>query len=158
MKRQPRNADQPDRPAETQVLAPLSADLELRPRGAVAGSPARQLASRVGPYLEVLDENIAGLRRLIQQAEQNRDPVAEAALRAKLVDLVTRLASLATTAAQTVTPGAGETIVCQEDLTPYTKRLAALPADVRERASKVFDELLAHGFFDDVEGLRGLRG
>jgi hypothetical protein len=93
------------------VTGALSGDMELRPPGAAPGGLHRSLGAQLSTYIEWLHEQLSGLQRLARQAYEARDTVAEAALRAKLAELLVKVARVAQDAA-----GAPREIRTQEDL------------------------------------------
>ena len=75
-------------------LVPLSADLELRPARSSPPSLRRLLSPLLEDCVRDITESIGRLRTLAEQASQKEDHRAEAALRAKLIELATKLLSL----------------------------------------------------------------
>ena len=123
------------------VPVALSADLELRPHDTTPLAAGRLLAPRLAEYLDALHENVRELGRLADDARRAHDAVAEAAIRVKLADVLVRVARLAQETSAALTPTARREITCQEDLPDWN----AIPPDVQERLSALFDEMEARG-------------
>ncbi len=69
-------------------LTPLSFDVELRPRGTAPAGLDRLIQPRLAGYLQQIEDTIAELRKL---AEQAPGVMAEAAIKTKIADTLIRL-------------------------------------------------------------------
>ncbi len=121
-------------------IIPLSLDNELRPRR----DPSTTSTSKMlRPILEdIIGHGLPRMVEIADRLEKENNPVMEAQLRAKLVELGTRLLKLERSSSE-----AKEPPMWQEDLPDWS----AYPEDVREYFEKGF-QLLEEKYGED--GLR----
>ncbi|MCZ6799643.1 MAG: hypothetical protein O7F12_04065 [Nitrospirae bacterium] len=105
-------------------IVPLSRKIELRPRGTSDNSTGELLQKSINH----IATSLTRLGEIADRACREDNPVMEAALRAKLADLGTRLLSLQRNSL------AKEPPMSQEDLPDWS----AFPEDVREYFEKGF--------------------
>ena len=83
-----------DHPFAHDLLAPLTRDLELRPRGETPASLRRLLRPVQERCVRDIEDCTARLKALADEASSIQDLKAESALRAKIVDQCTQLLRL----------------------------------------------------------------
>ena len=112
---------------EQRLSAPLTRDLELRPRGETPATVGRALSPLIRHYTEQLVDNTKRLNELAESARDSQDRKAEVLLRAKIVDQATAVLRLcrdeATPTTETWRP------LCQDDL----PNMELLPPRVQEQ-------------------------
>lgn len=123
-------------------IVPLSLDNELRPR---RDPSATSTGKMLAPILQdIMGHSLPRLLAIADRAEKENNPILEAQLRAKLVELGTRLLKLERSSSE-----AKEPPMWQEDIPDWS----AYPEDVREHFEKGF-QLLEEKYGED--GLRQL--
>ncbi len=96
-----------------ETLPALTRDLELRPRGTAPAGLDRLIQPRLAGYLQQIEDTIAELRKL---AEQAPGVMAEAAIKTKIADTLLRLVKIGEQACVAVGTKPHQGIRSQEDL------------------------------------------
>lgn len=122
---------QSDDTPDASVPAPLSHDLELRPRNRKLTTVRQLLTPLVERFAEDLVEASSSLRRLAREAHDANDRVAEAALRAKIADQATALLRVC----RDDSPSGPREIRSQRDLPDLSK----LTTETRRRMEEALD-------------------
>lgn len=107
----------PKEAALVPAVPALSADLELRPPGALPADPGRLLGPRIASYVADAEALLAEMKTIADAAGKAGSPVVRVQVLGKICDVLTKLIALAQASGGSGTQS--RPIASQEDLPPW---------------------------------------